>query len=308
MADQPDTPAKTQESNESLTSIVVALVANLTIAVAKGVAAVLTGSPSLLAETLHTLADSGNEILLGIAVRRGNRPPDRTHPLGYGAELYYWALLAAVGMFVVGGAVSIWRGVEALMNPEPLDHFWVGVGVLVIALALDGTSRIVASRRLQAQAERRGLTTRQMIAESADPTLITVYAEDSIDVIGAALALLALVLHKVTGSPTPDAIATVLIGLLLGVVAWRLADRNRQLLTHQAVPERYQTQLRERLLRAPEVASIGELIAVYMGPGEVLVAADVRLVQCDPASTLARLRAEMQDETPALRRLYLTPV
>jgi cation diffusion facilitator family transporter len=299
---------KSREANESLTSIVVALAANLTIAVAKGVAAVLTASPSLLAETLHTLADAGNEVLLGIAVRRGHRPASRTHPLGYGAELYYWALLAAIGMFVVGGLVSIWRGVEALRHPESLEYFWVGAGVLVLALTLDGTSRIVASRRLKAQAERRGLTTRQMIAESADPTLITVYAEDSIDVLGAALALVALIAHKVTGSPTPDAIATILIGLLLGVVAWRLADRNRELLTHQAVPERYQDQLRERLLQAPEVASIEDLIAVYMGPGEVLVAADVRLVQCDPASTLARLRAEVQDETPAIRRLYLTPV
>jgi cation diffusion facilitator family transporter len=299
---------KSREANESLTSIVVALAANLTIAVAKGVAAVLTASPSLLAETLHTLADAGNEILLGIAVRRGHRPANRTHPLGYGAELYYWALLAAIGMFVIGGLVSIWRGVEALRHPEDLEYFWVGVIVLLIALTLDGTSRIVASRRLKAQAERRGLTTRQMIAESADPTLITVYAEDSIDVLGAALALVALIAHKVTGSPTPDAIATILIGLLLGVVAWRLADRNRELLTHQAVPERYQEQLRERLLRASEVASIEDLVAVYMGPGEVLVAADVRLVQCDPASTLARLRAEIQDETPTIRRLYLTPV
>lgn len=299
---------KSREANESLTSIVVALAANLTIALAKGIAAVLTGSPSLLAETLHTVADAGNEILLGIAVRRGHRPANATHPLGYGAELYYWALLAAIGMFVVGGLVSIWRGIEALRHPESLEYFWVGVVVLLIALALDGTSRVVASRRLKAQAQRRGLTTRQMIGESADPTLITVYAEDSIDVLGAALALIALIAHKVTGSPTPDAIATILIGLLLGVVAWRLADRNRELLTHQAVPERYQDQLRARLLQAPEVAGIEDLIAVYMGPGEVLVAADVRLVQCDPASTLARLRAQIQDEVPAIRRLYLTPV
>ncbi len=299
---------ETRESSESLTSILVALVANLTIALAKGVAAVLTGSPSLLAETLHTLADAGNEILLGIAVRRGRRPPDARHPLGYGAELYYWALLAAIGMFVIGGAISVWRGVEALIDPEPLTDFWVGVVVLLIALTLDGTSRIVASRRLKRQAQRRGLTTREMIAESADPTLITVYAEDSIDVIGAALALVALILHEVTGSGVPDAIATILIGLLLGVVAWRLADRNRSLLTHQAVPERYQQQLRDGLARAPEVLDVGDIIAVYMGPGEVLVAADVRLAPCDVARTLARVRAGVLEEAPAIRRLYLTPL
>jgi cation diffusion facilitator family transporter len=299
---------ETRESQESLTSIVVALVANLTIAAAKGVAAVMTASPSLLAETLHTLADAGNEILLGIAVKRGRRVPDATHPLGYGAELYYWALLAAIGMFVIGGAISVWRGVEALLHPEELTDFWVGVVVLLIALALDGTSRVVASRRLQRQAQRRGLTTREMIAESADPTLITVYAEDSIDVIGAALALLALVLHEVTGSGVPDAIATILIGLLLGVVAWRLADRNRSLLTHQAVPERYQRQLRDGLAQTPEVLEVGDIIAVYIGPGEVLVAADVRLAECDVAHTLARVRAAVLEEAPTIGRLYLTPL
>jgi cation diffusion facilitator family transporter len=299
---------ETRESSESLTSILVALAANLTIAVAKGIAAVLTASPSLLAETLHTLADAGNEILLGIAVRRGHRPPDARHPLGYGAELYYWALLAAIGMFVVGGAISVWHGIQSLLDPEELSDFWIGAAVLVIALVLDSISRVVASRRLRAQAARRGLTTREMIAESADPTLITVYAEDTIDVFGAALALVALVLHQVTGSGIPDAIATILIGLLLGVVAWRLADRNRSLLTHQAVPDRYQQRLREQLDATPEVLAVGDILAVYMGPGEVLVAADVRLAPCDVAATLQRVRAAVMEETPQIRRLYLTPL
>jgi cation diffusion facilitator family transporter len=256
---------ETRESRESLTSILVALAANLTIAAAKGVAAVLTASPSLLAETLHTAADAGNEILLGIAVRRGSRPPDARHPLGYGAELYYWALLAAIGMFVVGGAISVWHGIQSLRHPDELSDFWVGVGVLVIALTLDSVSRVVAASRLKRQAARRGLTTWEMIAESADPTLITVYAEDTIDVLGAGLALVALVLHEVTGSGLPDAIATIIIGLLLGVVAWRLADRNRSLLTHQAVPDRYQERLRAHLHATPEVLGVGEIVAVISG-------------------------------------------
>jgi cation diffusion facilitator family transporter len=300
--------AETRESRESLTSIFVALAANVTIAIAKGVAAVLTASPSLLAETLHTLADTGNEILLAIAVRRGNRPPDRRHPLGYGAELYYWALLAAIGMFVVGGAISVWHGIQSLLDPEELTDFWVGAVVLVIALALDSISRIVASRRLKRQAARRGLTKREMIGESADPTLITVYAEDTIDVLGAGLALVALVLHEVTGSGVPDAIATILIGLLLGVVAWRLADRNRSLLTHQAVPDRYQEKLRAHLDATPEVLEVGEIVAIYLGPAEVLVAADVRLARCDVAATLARVREQVMADTPQITRLYLTPL
>jgi cation diffusion facilitator family transporter len=130
----------------SLASVLTALAANTTIATAKGVAWILTGSPALLAETLHTLADTGNEVLLWIALRRSRRPADATHPLGYGPERYYWALLAAIGMFVIGGAVSICEGVSALFNPPELATFCVGVAVLLIALTLDSISRMVAVR------------------------------------------------------------------------------------------------------------------------------------------------------------------
>jgi cation diffusion facilitator family transporter len=299
---------ETREAHESLTSIVVALAANTAIAVAKGVAAVLTASPALLAETLHTVADTGNELLLAVALRRGRRLPDATHPLGYGPELYFWALLAAIGMFLVGGAISVYRGVEALLDPEPLDSFWIGAAVLVVALALDGISRVVASRRLRAQARRRGIGVRQMIRESADPTIVTVYAEDTIDVLGAALALVALVLHQVTGSGVPDALASIAIGLLLGVVAWRLATRNRDLLTNQAIPERYVRQLRERLASEPTIVEVVDLKAIYLGPGQVLVVGDVRVEGDAVAATLARVRAELASELPEVAWLYLTPV
>jgi cation diffusion facilitator family transporter len=127
-------------SDESLGSVLAALAANTAIAVAKGVAAALTGSPALLAETLHTVADAGNEVLLFVSIRRSRHPADATHPFGYGPERYYWALLAAIGMFVVGGAVSIWDGIRALIHPPELEAFWVGVAVLLIALVLDGLS------------------------------------------------------------------------------------------------------------------------------------------------------------------------
>src|SRR5918912_1619048 len=113
-------PAPSADRDESLGSVLSALAANTAIAIAKGTAAVLTGSPALLAETLHTVADAGNEVFLFIAIRRSRQPPDATHPLGYGPERYYWALLAAVGMFVVGGTLSVWQGVHALIEPPPL--------------------------------------------------------------------------------------------------------------------------------------------------------------------------------------------
>ncbi len=298
--------------DESFGSVFVAFLANVAIAVAKGTAAVLTGSPALLAETLHTVADTGNEVLLFIAIRRSSMPADSSHPFGYGPERYYWALLAAIGMFVVGGAVSIWDGVHALLHPPKLEAFWAGVAVLVIALTLDGVSRTVARRQLGVQAARRRLSVGQYLRESADPTVLTVYLEDSIDVLGAALALIAIVLHRVTGSSVPDALGSIIIGCLLCYVALRLTAHNRRLLTNQSVPDRYVAQLRSRLVSHDAISAVSNLEAVYLGPAQVLAAADVELSAglsgADVAASLARARAQIMDEVPAIARLYLTPI
>ena len=299
-------------SDESFKSVLAALAANTTIAIAKGTAAALTGSPALLAETLHTIADAGNEVFLWIAVTRSRHAADASHPFGYGPERYYWALIAAIGMFLIGGALSVWEGINALFHPRPLEDFWVGVAVLLVALVLDGLSRLVAVRTLRRQAERRGVTVRELIRESPDPTVVTVYLEDSIDVLGAALALLALTLHRVTGSALPDALATIAIGLMLGFVALRLTGRNRQLLTNQAVPDRYIVELRRRLVEMPGIAGVATLSAVYLGPGEVLVTAEVTVeAGQDGEGVVAALdhaRRAITRDAPAIARMYLTPV
>jgi cation diffusion facilitator family transporter len=305
-------PPPPPDRDESLGSVLAALAANTTIAIAKGTAAVLTGSPALLAETLHTIADAGNEVFLWIAVRRSRHAADASHPFGYGPERYYWALIAAIGMFLVGGALSVWEGINALLHPRPLEDFWVGVGVLVVALVLDAMSRVVAVRTLRRQAVARHVTVAKLLRESPDPTVVTVYLEDSIDVLGAALALLALVLHRVTGSAVPDALATLAIGLMLGYVALKLTGRNRRLLTNQAVPERYVEDLRRRLVEVPGISGVASVQAIYLGPGEVLVTADVTVEHCqdadDVAAALQRARTDIGQEVPAIARLQLTPV
>ena len=299
-------------SDESFKSVLAALAANTTIAIAKGTAAALTGSPALLAETLHTIADAGNEVFLWIAVTRSRHAADASHPFGYGPERYYWALIAAIGMFLIGGALSVWEGINALFHPRPLEDFWVGVAVLLVALVLDGLSRLVAVRTLRRQAARRGITVRQLIRESPDPTVVTVYLEDTIDVLGAVLALIALVLHRVTGSGIADALASIAIGALLCYIASRLTRRNRQLLTNQSVPDRYVEALRARLERQAEIEAVMRLEAVYLSPGEVLVAADIAMSDGlsgrEVAAALARTREEVGRELPVIARLYLTPV
>jgi cation diffusion facilitator family transporter len=300
------------DPDPGLRSVLVALLANTLIATAKGIAAALTGSAALLAETLHTVADTGNEVLLYIAIRRSGREPDATHPFGYGPERYYWALLAAIGMFAIGGAVAIWEGVRALVHPPEIEDFWVGVAVLLVALTLDGVSRTVAIRTLRAEARARGVTVKTLFRESSDPTVTTVYLEDTADVLGALLALVALVLHKLTGSAFADAVATIAIGCLLGYIAWRMIGRNRQLLTNQAVPERYVEQMRQRITSQAGIEQLRTIDAIYLGPRQVLVAAEVRM---DPhldadgvAEALTTARLQISNDVPAVARLYLTPV
>jgi divalent metal cation (Fe/Co/Zn/Cd) transporter len=167
-------------------------------------------------------------------------------------------------------------------------------------------------RQLRTQAARRRQSVRELLRESPDPTVVTVYFEDTIDVLGALLALLALVLHRWLDTGIPDALASIVIGLLLCYMALRLTSRNRQLLTNQAVPERYVQRLRARLEREEPIREVTQIEAVYLGPAEVLVAAEVRMTADmtgeEVATALEQTRGALCSELPVIARLYLTPV
>jgi divalent metal cation (Fe/Co/Zn/Cd) transporter len=186
------------------------------------------------------------------------------------------------------------------------------VAVLVVAITLDALSRTVALRQLRGQAARRGVSVRQVVRETPDPTVVTVFMEDTIDVLGALVALIALVVHRLTGSGVADALASIAIGGLLCFVASGLTRRNRLLLSNQSVPARYVERLRARLEDEAEIDEVLRLEAVYLGPGEVLVAADVTMADglsgTEVAAALARTRAAVARELPVIVRLYLTPV
>jgi cation diffusion facilitator family transporter len=304
--------AAADQGEESLRSVLAALAANVAITIAKGVAAAMTGSAALFAETLHSAADAGNELFLLVALRRSSREPDDQHPFGYGAERYFWALLAALGMFVIGGGISIWQGISELLEPTGVEAFWVGVAVLVIALVLDSSSRLVASREVRRRAKARGLSVREYVRESADPTLTTVYLEDTADVLGAGLALVALIVHKLTDVSAVDALASVAIGVLLLYIATRLASRNRELLTNQAVPVRYTEQVCAMIEDDDDVEAVPELQVIYLGPREVLVTGRVRLRDgldgAGAAGALERISEHVGAQYPQVGHWYLMPV
>jgi cation diffusion facilitator family transporter len=278
--------------SESLTTVLVAFGINILIAVAKTGAAVVTGSASLVAEAAHSWADAGNEVFLLIANRRSRRPPDRAHPFGHGREAYVWSLFAAVGLFVAGAAVSVTRGVQELLHPQPAENFAVGYIVLAISFVLEGISFLQSVRQAKPEAESLQRDLLEHVLATSDPTLRAVFAEDSAALIGLVIATAGLGLHQLTGSPVPDALGSILVGALLAVVAVVLINRNRRFLVGQEADPRVRSAAIRALLAEPEVARVTYLWLEIVGPRMVLVVGDVDLTGDDTESHLAvRLRA-----------------
>jgi cation diffusion facilitator family transporter len=265
-----------QEATQASTrTVVVAVTVNIAIAVAKAIAAALTGSAALWAETAHSVADTGNEVLLFIGLRRSRRPKDARHPFGYGQERWFWTLLAALGIFVVGGILSIIEGVNAIRAPRPLESVPVGVAVLVVSLILEAVSWRTARVQLRDEARARQRSMTEHLRRASDPTAATVFLEDTAALTGLGLALIAIFLHWLTGWEGWDAGASILIGVLLVGVAFLLARRSKGLLIDESAPDDVLTRLRDRISAEFWVREIRELTAVYVGPGRLLVTMDL---------------------------------
>ena len=278
--------------SESLTTVLVALAANVLVAAAKSAAAAVTGSASLVAEAAHSWADAGNEIFLLIADRRSRRPSDSAHPLGYGREAYVWSLFAAIGVFVAGSAVSVTHGVQELLHPEPASHFLIGYLVLAVSFVLEGASFLQSVRQAKPEAESMQRDLIEHVLATSDPTLRGVFGEDSAALIGLVIAAAGLGLHELTGSSVPDAVGSILVGLLLAVVAIVLINRNRRFLVGQDADPRVRAAAIRALLATPEVARVTYLRLEVVGPRSVFVIGDVDLTGDDTESHVAvRLRA-----------------
>ncbi len=293
----------------SLRTVLVALAANVLVATAKSVAAVLTGSASILAEAFHSWADAGNEVFLAIADRRSRRPPDRAHPLGHGREAYVWSLFAALGLFVVGAAVSVTHGVQELASPEEAGDFTVGYVVLIVSFVLESISLLQSVRQAKPEAATLQRDLIEYVMASSDPTLRAVFAEDVAALAGLAIAAGGLGLQQATGSPVPDAVGSILVGLLLGVVAIVLINRNRQFLIGEEAHPGVRAATLRALLAAPEVARVTYLRLEVVGPRMISIVGAVDLTGDDPESHLAvRLRAleARIDASPAVAGVVLS--
>jgi cation diffusion facilitator family transporter len=279
-------------TSESLTTVLVAFAANLLIAVAKSAAAVATGSASLVAEAAHSWADSGNEVFLLIAGRRSRRPADPAHPLGHGREAYVWSLFAALGLFVAGGAVSVTHGVQELIHPQPADRFVIGYIVLAVSFLLEGASFLQSARQARTEATELQRDLLEHVLATSDPTLRAVFAEDAAALVGLVIAAAGLAAHQLSGSPIPDAVASIGVGVLLGVTAIVLINQNRRFLVGQEADPRVRSAVLKALLDLPEVDRVTYLRLEIVGPRTVFVTGDVDLTGDDTESHVAvRLRA-----------------
>ena len=286
---------------ESGLTVVIAFAANLLIAVAKTAAAVMTGAASMLAEAAHSWADAGNEIFLLIAQRRAAREPDDSHPLGYGREIYIWSLFAAIGLFAVGAGVSITHGVQELISPEPAENFIIAYVVLGVSFVLEGVSFFQANRQLRAAAERIDRDVWTHLMRTSDPTVRAVFLEDAAALIGILIAVVGIAAHEITGSTVPDAIASILVGVLLAVVSVLLIDRNRRFLVGEVADVKVWNAALAELEAQPEVERVTELRLSLVGAGKVFLSGAVDLVGNSDERTAALQLAALE------RRLVKNP-
>lgn len=284
---------------ESLRTVFIALAANIVIAGAKLVAGLLSGSPAMLAESAHSVADSLNEVLLGISLRRARRPADATHPLGHGRERFLWAFMAAIASFLVGGCLSVVLALRELRSPQSPGSALVSWIVLAVSFAADGASWLQSVGQARREARERGRSVWRHLIRSSEPLVRAIVVEDTAALIGLVIAATGLALREALGTSIPDAVASLLIGILLAVTAFGLARPLADFLVGRSLPPEQLQELHDILASSPLIEQVLTLQAVYTGPEEVIVAAKVRPSKAATVEELARAMDDLDHELRA---------
>jgi cation diffusion facilitator family transporter len=291
-------------------SVLAALAANAGIAIAKTIAGAISGSSAMFAEALHSLVDTGNQILLLIGLRRSSKPADEQHPFGHGRERYVWTLLVAVNLFTLGAAFSVYNGVHGLMAGHELPDPPVALAVLAVAALFEGTAFRTAFKQFSARRlPGRGLW--QSIRESKDPEILTVLAEDSAAITGLAVAAAGIILSSITGIAAFDSAASIVIGLILGAVAFLLGRETFALIVGEGAAPEVNRQIREIVERSPAVSQIVALATLHTGPDEIVLVLEIvfadELATDDIERTIDDLESSIKAELPQVQRIFIEP-
>jgi cation diffusion facilitator family transporter len=252
--------------------VLTALAGNGAIALAKFVAAGLSGSTAMFTEAIHSLVDTGDQLLLLVGQARGRRKPDASHPLGYGMETYFWSFIVALMVFVLGGMLSIYEGVRHILAPEPVVSPWISLGVLAVSAVFEGTSFRVGYREYKRVVRGRPVRFWQFIRASKDPSLVSVLLEDSAALIGITLAAAGVIASALFHVAWADGAASVAIGFLLTGVAFVLGNETRSLIAGEGVAPIVMDRLKETLARIDCITELDEIATLHLGPGAILVA------------------------------------
>ena len=278
---------------DSLKSILFALFANSSIAVAKGIAAAVTGSGAMLAEAVHSVADSGNQLLLILGLRQTKKEPTEDHPLGFGKSIYFWSFLVAVILFSVGGMFSMYEGVHKMLHPTPLSHPWIAVAVLSFAIVAESISLWGCLREVKK--EQHGRNILQWFRQSRSSALIVVFGEDIAALLGLVVALAAIFATYLTGNPLWDAVGTISIGVLLIVIAFFIAVEVKDLLIGQSVDPATLVQMKQFLNDRPEIDRVYNLLTMQFGP-DSMIAIKARMAPTGSETEMIRVINRIERE------------
>lgn len=288
-------------------TIYAALAGNASVAATKFAAAWWTGSAAMLSEAIHSLVDTGNQLLLLHGLRRAARPATAEHPFGHGLELYFWTFVVAILIFGLGAGVSVLQGIQKIRAPHTVESAFVNYAVLGLSLLFEGSTWLVALRAFRREARRGGLLA--AVQRSKDPTVFTVLLEDSAAVAGLLVAAACLVLAQALDLPVLDGVASVLIGLLLAGTAAFLARESKGLLTGESVRSGVQASLRQLAAGTPGVSGVNEVLTMHFGPTDVLAAIsldfDDGLTAADVERAVTGLERQIKRAHPEVRRIFV---
>ncbi|GAA1961309.1 cation diffusion facilitator family transporter [Microbacterium deminutum] len=291
-------------------AIIAAFLANMGIALAKFIAWALSGSASMLAEAIHSVADSGNQLLLLVGGRQAKRKADSQHPFGYGRERYIYAFLVSIILFSVGGLFSIYEGVEKITHPHQLENLWIPLTVLGIAIVLESFSLRTAVKESNHIREK-DQSWVSFVRHAKAPELPVVLLEDVGALIGLVFALFGVGLSAITGNPIFDAIGTLMIGSLLIIIAIVLGIETKSLLVGEGATDADHRRIVDVIESAPTVEKLIHIKTLYLGPDELLVAAKLGFASDRPLAAVAAdidtLESRIREAIPTARVIYLEP-
>ncbi|MDP1632866.1 MAG: cation diffusion facilitator family transporter [Caulobacter sp.] len=294
-------------SHTSRKVIYAALAGNSAIAAIKFAAAIFTGSAAMLSEAIHSLVDTGNQLLLLLGLRQAAKPPTEQHPFGYGLQLYFYTFVVAVLIFGVGAVISIVHGIEKIKHPEVIENAWVNYIVLGVGLVFEGGVWLVALKAFNQ--ERGGRNWIAAVHSSKDPTIFTVLFEDTAAMLGLAVALLGVFLSQQLGLPVLDGVASILIGVILALTAFFLAYESQSLLTGEAASRDTREGI-NRIARAePGVVGLNQALTMHFGPNEVFVALSLDfeddLSAADVERIVTRMEQAIKRAHPDVRQMFI---